>query len=223
MFKTLALGAGLAVALVPAMSSSLHAADFDLVSPRAITPVVEDRGVLTFELRDGDCISPANTACDKAFQRMEFVSRDAHRHGDRVRYRWEVFVPEDFAYESPAGHLKAGRLFHEDGSTIYFLLDPKNGYDIDRATCFGPDAFGTWHTIEISVLFDSTRKRSIKDRTPGEIHVTCDGVEVLKREGRPNIPEGAAVHLGIGLHGGRNLGDADNVRVQYRNVAIEAW
>ena len=102
-------------------------------------------------------------------------------------------------------------------------MDGKIGYDIGRNVCFGPDDFGTWHSIEVRVVWDSTKKKGLKDKTPGEIHVQCDGTEVLTRSGRPNIDTDDEIRIALGLVGPVKLADGDIVAVSFRNLKIETW
>ena len=175
-------------------------------------------------LNQNGCAPGFEAACSAVLQRSEYISTISHRSGDSVIYSWEIKVPKDFRYAAPGAYLRAARFLigHED-SIFNFLLDSHIGYDAGRNVCFGPDGFGEWHSIQVRVVWDSTKKKSLKDKTPGELRVLCDGDEILSSSGRPNIGENDEVRIALGLAGAVKLSAGDNAAVSFRNVSIEPW
>jgi hypothetical protein len=203
----------------PLKSQSL---DFDAHAPDS-SSLEATEGVIRTRLNKNGCSVGYEDACSIVLQRSEFVSRASHKHGDKVTYRWELMVPDDFTYNAFGGYLRAVRFLNGSGESIFsFILDRESGYTVSRKTCFGPEGFGEWHRVAMQVSWDSTSKKSLKDKTPGELRVICDGVEVLSRSGRPNIGDDETARLTIGLAGSLKLADGDNAEVHFRNVAIES-
>ena len=181
-------------------------------------------GEIRARLSRNGCAAGFEAACSQALQRSEYVSNTSHKSGDRVIYRWEIFVPTEFNYKAPGAYLRAGRFLVGEGDSIFnFLLDGKIGYDVGRRLCFGPEGFGKWHTIQVRVRWDSTKKKSLGEKTPGDLHVSCDGDEVLAYSGRPNIADGDEVRMALGLAGALELVDGDQTSVAFRNIKIETW
>lgn len=180
--------------------------------------------LITARLNAGGCETGYQVACSTflQLQRSEIVFPDKHRHGSRVAYRWDILVPADFVYNSSGGHLRAGRLIVGSGdSVLSFLLDGETGYHVGRKVCFGPEGFGSWHSIEVQVVWDASRRKSLRDRTPGLIRVLCDGKEVMLRTGRPTIKAEERVQLALGLMGSLKLPPGDNAAVSFRRFGVE--
>lgn len=197
--------------------------DFETVASSEDALKVDD-GRIRARLSRNGCEAGFEAACSQALQRSEYVTKSSHKNGDRVVYSWEIFVPAEFKYKSPGAYLRAGRFLVGDGGSILnFLLDEKVGYDIGRKICFGPEGFGKWHSIQVRVRWDSTRKKNLRDKTPGELRVSCDGAEILALSGRPNISDEDEVRIALGLAGALELADGDQTSVSFRNIKIETW
>ncbi|MDA5095766.1 hypothetical protein O2N63_16875 [Aliiroseovarius sp. KMU-50] len=202
--------------------SGAHANEFQIFAPDEASLTVSD-GVVTAQLSSDGCAPGFETACSATRQRTEYQSSSAHRHGDRIAYRWEVNVPSDNILNAVDNHLYAVRFLAGETPVLQFIVGNEYGYEVNRKTCFGPDTFGEWHSVEVRVMWDSTKKKSLKDKTPGEIHIICDGNEVFSKTGRPNIKEGDMVNFSLGLEGALKLADGDKVSVSYRNIEIGSW
>ncbi|MDJ1014951.1 MAG: hypothetical protein QNJ35_00455, partial [Paracoccaceae bacterium] len=193
----------LASALALCAANDALAQSFKVVEPSEGFLSVDDDEI-TARLRHGACDPGYEDACTEKsqLQSSEYLPTLSHAHGDTVTYRWEILVPEDFAYETVSGDLRAGRLYNDSGEAIqYFLLDGDSGLTINRKVCFDPEGFGEWHSIEVLAVWDSTKKKGFKDKTPGSIRVSCDGSEVHASSGRPTVGEGQSVWLALGLRG----------------------
>jgi hypothetical protein len=141
-----------------------------------------------------------------------------------VIYSWEILIPKGFIYNASGAYLRAVRfLIGKEDSIFNFLLDGKIGYDVGRKVCFSPEGFGKWHAIQVHVVWDSTKKKGLRDKTPGELRVLCDGTEVLSHSGRPNIGDKDEVRIALGLAGSSKLADGDRTAVSFRNIKIETW
>lgn len=181
-------------------------------------------GAITARLNPAGCETGYEGACSVALplQRSEIVFPDAHQRGQSVTYRWDIMVPADFAYNATGGDLRAGRLIASTGASILgFMLESDNGYRVSGQSCFGPEGFGSWHSVEVNVVWDSTRRQSLSDRTPGQLRVSCDGQEILFRSGRPTIREDETARLALGLMGSVLLAEGDNVTVSFRDFSVE--
>ena len=132
-------------------------------------------------------------------------------------------MPKDLTINASDIHLYAGRFLSGDKPALQFFVGHDYGYEISRKTCFGPEDFGEWHQVEVRVMWDSTKKKGLKDKTPGEIHVICDGQEIYSKMGRPNIKPHDTINLALGLEGALKLADGDNVSVSYRNIEVGSW
>ena len=199
------------------------AADFNVVVPNPSTFEMNEDG-FTARLSDEGCADGFETACTATRQRVEYQSATPHGHGDRVSYSWEVMVDEGLTYNAADKHMYATRFLTADEKTVMqFYLGNDYGYEVNRKTCFGPEAFGKWHQVEVRFVWDSTKKKGLKDKTPGEIHVICDGNEIFSKAGRPNIKAGDVVHLALGLEGALKLAEGDKVSVAFRNIQIGTW
>ena len=198
------------------------AENFEIITPIETSFEVAEAEIRV-ELNQNGCAVGHEAACDLVYQRSEYVSTQSHKHGDTVTYSWEMKVPSDFIYNTSGGYLRTGRLLYGSGKSLYsFFLDMDTGYTINTKACFGPEGFGKWHTVEVRVAWDSTKKKNLKDKTPGEFIVLCDGVEVFSRSGRPNIINTEEeVWFVLGLHGALQLADGDNAKVLFRNISIE--
>lgn len=219
--RLLAARTAFSIALV--LPGTGHAVEYDMFAPtRSALEVVD--GDVHARLSQAGCEAGHQHACSPLLQRSEFVSRQSQRHGDKVTYSWDILVPESFTYHASGGYLRAVRLINKSGeSVLNFILDGEIGYAVGRKTCFGPDGFGVWHSVQLQVAWDSTKRTSLKDETPGILRVICDGVEVLSRDGRPNIGPEEEVWFSFGLAGSLRLADGDNTETLYRNVMIEPW
>ena len=181
-------------------------------------------GEIRAHLNPNGCAAGFEAACSPVLQRSEYISTKSHKHGDRVIYSWEILVPKDFTYNASGAYLRAVRfLIGTEESIFNFLLDGKIGYDVGRKVCFGPEGFGKWHAIQVRVVWDSTKKKGLRDKTPGELRVLCDGIEVLSYSGRPNIGDKDEVRIALGLAGSLKLADGDSTTVSFRNIKIETW
>jgi len=198
-----------------------RADDFNIISPGKDSLRI-NAGEMQVHLNRDGCEAGFEIACSTVLQRSEYVSTRSHSHGDSIAYGWEIRVPEDFRYNASGGYLRAVRFINAKGeSVLSFLIDTQNGYNVSRKTCFSPKGFGSWHRIEVFVTWDSTKKKGLKDKTPGELQVICDGTEILNRLGRPNIGAEEQVWMAVGLAGSLKLADGDNAAVTYRNISIE--
>ena len=212
-----------ATALTVALTATASLANgFEIVAPSETSVQVQD-GIVTTELSAVGCASGFETACTATRQRAEYQSTASHGHGDRMFYRWEVNVPRDNVLNAADNHLYATRFLAGDKSVLQFIVGNDYGYEVNRKTCFGPESFGEWHQVEVRVMWDSTKKKGLKDKTPGEIHISCDGSEIFSRTGRPNIKVDDVVSIALGLEGALMLADGDKVSVSYRNIEVGTW
>ena len=198
------------------------ASDFQIIGPNETAMNIQD-GVVTVRLSNDGCAAGFESACTSTRQRAEYQLTRDHKHGDRIAYRWQVNVPKDLTINASDVHLYAGRFLSGDKPTLQFFVGHDYGYEISRKTCFGPEGFGEWHQVEVHIMWDSTKKKGLKDKTPGEIHVSCDGKEVYSKTGRPNIKPDDTINLALGLEGALKLADGDNVSVSYRNIEVGSW
>jgi|GEM_PF-6546390 len=210
--------------IMPAVmtTNAAKAEDFRIVAPTEAAMSVAD-GVVTARLNAGGCDAGFEPACTPMRQRAEYQSPGGHGHGDRVLYRWEVNVPRDNVLNAVDNHLYAVRFLAGESAVLQFIVGNDYGYEVNRKTCFGPEGFGEWHQVEVRVAWDSTRRKGLKDVTPGEIHISCDGVEVFSKSGRPNIKADDVVTIAFGLEGALKLAEGDKVSVSYRNIEIGTW
>jgi hypothetical protein len=199
------------------------AEDFEVITPtKSSLEVIENE--IRVELSHYGCSDGHEIACKNTnmTQRSEYVSTHSYRHGDRVNYSFEIYVDPDFTYNALGKYLRAVRFLNSSDHSIFnFTLGTESGYTANLKTCFGLEGFGEWHLVEVHVNWDSTRKKNIKHKTPGELRVICDGVEVLSRSGRPNIGVEEEVRLALGMYGALDLADGDNVKIRIRNVKAE--
>lgn len=211
------------VFLPAAMAAGIGLANnFQIIGPNETAMDIQD-GVVTARLSNDGCAAGFETACTPTRQRAEYQLTEGHTHGDKVAYRWEVNVPKDLRINAADFHLYAGRFLSGDKPALQFFVGHDYGYEISRKTCFGPEGFGEWHQVEVRIMWDSTKKKGLKDKTPGEIHVICDGKEVYSKTGRPNIKPDDTINLVLGLEGALKLADGDNVSVSYRNIEVGSW
>ncbi|MDD9923110.1 MAG: hypothetical protein OXQ92_12660 [Boseongicola sp.] len=207
-------------ALLFSTSTAAQVQDFSVIEPSPGYLKVTS-GEIIARLRLGACEPGYEDACAQGaqLQRSEYLPSASHSHGETVTYRWEIFVPNDFVYETLSGDLRAGRFYNDSGEAILsFLLDGTSGLTVNRKTCFGPEGFGQWHQVEVKAVWDSTKKKGLKDKTPGAISISCDGVEVHSSSGRPTVGEGKSVWLALGLRGAMRLADGDNATAHFRNL-----
>jgi hypothetical protein len=197
------------------------AQSLEIITPTETSFEVSEADTRVGLSQDG-CAVGHEAACDLVYQRSEYVWTQSHKHGDQVTYSWEMMVPSDFQYNTSGGYLRTARLHYGSGKTLFsFFLDMETGSTFGTKACFGPEEFGRWHAIEVRVAWDSTKKKSLKDSTPGELLVLCDGAEVYSQSGRPNISADEEVWFALGLHGALKLADGDKTEVLFRNVSIE--
>lgn len=199
------------------------AEEFSVIAPNETALSVAD-GLVTARLSAEGCAAGFEAACSETRQRIEYQSVTAHGHGDRVAYRWEINVAETLSFNATDSHLYATRFVTPDGKdVIKFYVGSDYGYEVNRKTCFGPETFGQWHQVEVRVAWDSTKKKNLKDKTPGEVQILCDGAEVFSAAGRPNIKPEDTIHLALGLEGALQLADGDDVSVSFRNIEVGSW
>ena len=218
--KTLLAAVILAALFSPTISKS---EDFEVVSSSETSLEVME-GEIRVHLNQNGCAAGFEAACSPVLQRSEYISTKSYGHGDRVTYSWEIMVPESFTYNASGAYLRAARFLNKKEESIFnFLLDGKIGYDVGRKVCFGPEGFGKWHAVPVRVIWDSTKKKGLGDKTPGELRVLCNGTEILSHSGRPTIGDEDEVRIALGLAGSLNLADGDSVVVSFRNIKIETW
>lgn len=212
-----------AVAAIWMCAGAAQPGEFEPVSPNETAVEIVD-GVFSARLNAQGCASGFEAACSPTRQRAEYVSTQAHGHGERIAYRWEIKVGDAWAFNAVDKHLYATRFLTSDEKpVVQFYLGDDYGYEVNRKTCFGPEDFGDWHAVEMRVVWDATKRKSLKDPTPGELHILCDGREIFSKAGRPNIKEGDTVRLALGLEGALKLAEGDTVSVRFRNVEIGTW
>ena len=217
--SAIAIAASLAAVMAAPAS---RANEFQIIAPNEVSINIQD-GVVTAQLSADGCASGFETACSFTRQRAEYQSSINHGHGDRVAYKWEVNVPTGNVLNATDSHLYAARFLAGDQSVLQFILGNEYGYEVNRKTCFGPEEFGQWHQVEVRVRWDSTKKKKLSDKTPGEIHIICDGTEIFSKAGRPNIKEGDVVNIALGIEGALKLAEGDQVSAAYRNIEIGSW
>ncbi len=204
-------------------ANSSHAGEFEIIGPNETALEVLD-GLITARLSSDGCATGFESACSTTRQRIEYQSSSGHGHGNKVAYRWEIKVAKGMTFNAIDKHLYATRLVNGDGkSVMQFYLGNDYGYEVNRKTCFGPEEFGQWHVVEVRVKWDSTKKKSLGDKTPGEVHITCDGEEIYSKSGRPNIKVGDEIKLALGLEGTLKPAEGDAVSVSFRNIEIGSW
>ena len=212
-----------AIAFLLSMAATAHANEFNIVSPSETALTASD-GLVTAQLSGEGCATGFEDACSATRQRVEYVSSSAHGHGERIAYKWEINVAENLTFNAIDKHLYATRFVTGDAKTVMqFYLGNDYGYEVNRKTCFGPEEFGKWHQIEVRVMWDATKRKGLKDKTPGEIQILCNGDEIFSKAGRPNIKASDEVSLALGLEGALKLADGDNVSVSFRNIEITSW
>lgn len=225
---------GLALILACSLlAPNAMAQEFGVQTVRDGEPKISADGEQTFRLFPGECSSKVygskrlqttTSDCDRKRTRVELFERDADwaREGDRKQYSWEIFIPKDFSYSATGGHLIVGQFHNSEDLLLSFALS-NDGYTIRSKPCIRPDEFGAWHKVEVRYVFDSTRKKTFKDKTPGVLVVTCNGREIVSASGRPNVMKGSKVQFRYGLYGALDFPASDNVSVRFRNVRIGDW
>lgn len=207
------------------------AQEFDLNAPRADAPLRNADGSETFRLLPGECsdaeyfsaeLQTTTSDCGRGRNRIEYQETTPARAGDRRLYEWEIFIPEDFSYTASGARLIAGQLHTGTDVQSGFGLDDE-GYTIRGRDCIAAEDYGEWHSVSVRVQFDSTRRQSLRDETPGVFVVECDGDVVLDASGRPNLAEGGEIFFRYGLFGAMDIPEADNVSVSFRNVRVSEW
>lgn len=221
----------LAMSVALFLASPAAAETFELTTPRADAPVRHADGSETFQLRSGECSDreyfsnelQANTSdCGRSRNRIEYYETSASVAGDRRLYEWEIFIPEDFSYNATNARLTVGQF--ETGSDMLYGFELNNmGYTFRARDCISAEDFGEWHRISVRIQYDSTPRKSLKDKTPGVFVVECDGNIIADTSGRPNLAEGGQIQFRYGLFGAMNIPDTDNVSVSFRNVRISDW
>ncbi|MDU8913427.1 hypothetical protein [Aestuariicoccus sp. MJ-SS9] len=221
----------LAISLALAITGPAHAQTFDLNAPREGVPVRDADGSERFQLLPGECSDleyfstelQANTSdCGRGRNRIEYFETTTAIAGDRRLYEWEILIPEDFSYNASGARLTAGQF--ETGTDMLYGFELNNeGLTFRTRECISADEFGEWHRVSVRIQYDSTPRRSLKDRTPGVFVIECDDEVLTDTSGRPNMAEGGEVQFRYGLFGAMNIPATDNVTVSYRNVRISEW
>jgi len=220
-----------AIAIAVCLAGAAAAQDFNLATPREGAPVRHADGTMVFQLLPGECaeaeyysgrLLTRTSDCDRQRNRIEFSERSTAGAGDRRLYEWDIFIPSDFSYNASGGHLIAGQ-FHNQNDLLYSFALSNSGYTFRGQDCVGPESFGAWHTVSVRVQYDTTRRQTLRDQTPGILVVECDGEVVVDASGRPNLSVGDEVTFRYGLYGAMNFPDTDNVSVSFRNVRISGW
>lgn len=221
----------LAAPVAPLIANPALAENFDLMAPREDAPVRHADGVETFRLLPGECLDleyfsselQAKTSdCGRQRNRIEYFETSTARAGDRRLYEWEILIPEDFSYNGFSSQLIAGQLHTGADIQSAFLLD-NDGYTFRTRDCISAEDFGSWHNVSVRIQYDSTPRKSLKDKTPGVFVVECDGEVLVDASGRPNLAKGGEIHFRYGLFGAMNFPETDNVSVSFRNVRISEW
>jgi hypothetical protein len=221
----------LAIPIAMLLANSAVAESFDLTTPRADAPVLHADSSETFQLLSGECSDveyfsnelQANTSdCGRSRNRIEYYETSSSGAGDRRLYEWEIFIPEDFSYNALNARLTVGQF--ETGADMLYGFELNNeGYTFRARDCISADDFGEWHRVSVRIQYDSTPRKSLKDKTPGVFVVECDGNVIADTSGRPNLAEGGEIQFRYGLFGAKNIPDTDNVSVSFRNVRISEW
>ena len=212
-------------------SGPAWAQEFGLSAPRSDAPIVDAEGNQVFELRSGECsevsyfsaeLQTETSDCGRRRNRVEYFETTTSGKGDRRLYEWEIFIPEDFSYTASGARLTAGQF--ETGTDMLYGFELNNeGLTFRTRICVPAEEFGSWHSISVRIQYDSTPRRSLKDKTPGIFIVTCDDEVLVDGSGRPNIAEGGTIQFRYGLFGAMDIPETDNVSVSYRNVKISDW
>ena len=211
--------------------SPAFADGFGLNAPRENAPVRNADGSETFQLLPGECSDieyfstelQGNTSdCGRGRNRVELYQTSTASAGDRRLYEWEIFIPKDFSYNASGARLTAVQF--ETGTDMLYGFELNNdGLTFRTRDCIPADEFGEWHSISVRIQYDSTPRRSLKDKTPGVFVVECDDEVIIDSTGRPNLAEGGEVQFRYGLFGARDIPETDNVVVSYRNVRVSEW
>lgn len=213
------------------VGSPAAAGNFALNAPREDAPIRNADGSEMFELLPGECSDleyfstelQRNTSdCGRGRNRVEFYETNMASAGDRRLYKWDIFIPKDFSYTAFGARLTAVQF--ETGTDMLYGFELNNdGLTFRTRECIPAEKFGEWHSISVRVQYDSTPRRSLKDKTPGVFVIECDNEVVIDSTGRPNLSEGGEVQFRYGLFGAINIPETDNVSVSYRNVQISEW
>lgn len=219
----------LAVSLL--FANPAFAQSFELTTPRSDAPIRNADGSEMFRLLPGECSSveyfstelQINTSdCGRARNRIEYYQTSTSGAGDRRLYEWEIFIPEDFSYNASNARLTVGQF--ETGTDMLYGFELNNGgYTFRARDCIAAEDFGDWHSVSVRIQYDSTPRKSLRDKTPGVFVVECDGEIITDTTGRPNLAEGGEIQFRYGLFGAMNIPDTDNVSVSFRNVRISEW
>ncbi len=219
----------LAISLL--LSFPAFAGSFELTTPREGAPVRHADGSETFQLHSGECsdleyfsteLQIYTSDCGRARNRIEYYETSTSSAGDRRLYEWEIFIPEDFSYNAYNARLTVGQF--ETGIDMLYGFELNNeGYTFRARDCISAKDFGKWHSISVRIQYDSTPRKSLKDKTPGVFVVECDGQVIADSTGRANLAQGGEVQFRYGLFGAKNIPDTDNVSVSFRNVRISDW
>lgn len=213
------------------LANAAVADTFDLNSSRAGAPVRHADGSETFQLHSGECndleyfsteLDIITSDCARELNRIEYFETSTAGEGDRRLYQWDIFIPEDFRYSAFSERLTAVQ-FKTATDMLYGFELNNEGYTFRTKNCISAEDFGRWHSVSVRVHYDATRRKSLKDQTPGVFVVECDGKVIVDSTGRPNVAEGGEIQFRYGLFGARNLSETDNVSVSYRNVRISDW
>ncbi|MEP2530775.1 hypothetical protein [Shimia sp.] len=221
----------LAISVALLLANPAFATSFDLTAPRKDAPVRHADGSETFQLLPGECsdheyfsaeLQKKTSDCGRSRNRIEYYETSTSGAGDRRLYEWEIYIPEDFSYNANNARLTVGQF--ETGADMLYGFELNNdGYTFRAKECISAGDFGDWHSVSVRILYDSTPRKSLKDKTPGVFVVECDGEVIINTTGRPNLAEGGEIQFRYGLFGGMDILDTDNVSVSFRNVRISEW
>ncbi len=213
------------------LSSPAVAESFVLNAPREDVPIRHSDGSESFQLLPGECsdleyfsteLQKNTSDCGRGRNRIEFYETGTASAGDRRLYEWEIFIPKDFSYNASGARLTAVQF--ETGTDMLYGFELNNdGLTFRTRDCIPAEEFGEWHSVSVRIQYDSTPRRSLKDKTPGVFVVECDNEVIVDSTGRPNLSEGGEVQFRYGLFGAMNIPETDNVSVSYRNVRISEW
>ena len=73
------------------------------------------------------------------------------------------------------------------------------------------------------MAWDATKRKGLKDKTPGAIQIICNGKEIFAKSGKPNIKPADKISLALGPEGALRLAEGDDVSVSFRNIEIGSW
>lgn len=190
----------LTISIAMFLGTPVFAQDFELATPRADAPIRNADGSETFRLLPGECsdteyfsseLQKTTSDCGRARSRVEYYETSTSGAGDRRLYEWEIFIPKDFSYNATNARLTVGQF--ETGTDMLAGFELNNdGYTFRTRDCVSAEEFGDWHKVSVRTQYDSTPRKSLKDRTPGVFVVECDGEVLVDSTGRPNLIAGGS-------------------------------